>query len=189
MDTNWKMFSQKNIFHAMHSCWGQHNVQTANEKSKMVVNCKKMWARLPENSVSSQSMAANSWSLGPPSAPGYLVCCFGYAWFRFWILFASSCNKLFYSISICFGNDRNTPIRTEVSPVVIDGLQELVKLIHSWIHYQFTATQWFSSVDFWYMTIGSQFAHARTTLCIELCRMMPSLWWGCAWLLWIPLVS
>jgi hypothetical protein len=27
-------------------------VQTANEKSKMVVNCKKMWARLPESGVS-----------------------------------------------------------------------------------------------------------------------------------------
>ena len=39
------------------------------------------------------------------------------------------------------------------------------------------------------MTIGLQFAHARTTSCIELCRMMPSWWWGCAWLLWIPLFS
>ena len=113
----------------MHSCWGQHNEQTANEKSKMVVNCKKMLARLPENSVSSQSMAANSWSLGPPSAPAYLVCWFGYAWLWSWIFFSSSWNKLFYSISICFGNDRNSPIRTEVSPVVVDGLQEMVKLI------------------------------------------------------------
>ena len=90
----------------------------------------KLWARLPENSVSSQSMAANSWSLGPPSAPAYLACWFSYAWLWSWILFSSSWNKLFYSISICFGNDRNSPIRSEVSLVVVDGLQELVKLIH-----------------------------------------------------------
>ena len=89
-----------------------------------------LWARLPENSVSSQSMAANSWSLGPPSAQAYLACWFGYAWLWSWILFSSSWNKLFYSISICFGNDRNSPIRSEVSLVVVDGLQELVKLIH-----------------------------------------------------------
>ena len=98
----------------------------------------KLWAHLLENSVSSQfceetlpqSMAANSWSLGPPSAPAYLACWFGYAWLWSWILFSSSWNKLFYSISICFGNDRNSPIRSEVSLVVVDGLQELVKLIH-----------------------------------------------------------
>ena len=29
-------------------------MQTANEKSKMVVNCKKMWARLPDRRDSSQ---------------------------------------------------------------------------------------------------------------------------------------
>ena len=40
---------------------------------------------------------------------------------------------------------------------------------------QFTATRWFSSFDFWFISCSSQFADARTTFCIRLCRMMVGL--------------
>ncbi len=81
-------YKLKDVLHnqttdSMHSYWGQQNVLIANDKSKMVVNCRKIWARLPERSDSWQSMKTNSWLLSPPSAPGYLACWFGYAWLWF----------------------------------------------------------------------------------------------------------
>ena len=37
--------------------------------------------------------------------------------------------QFFLKINICFWNDRTTPMRTEVSPSLVDGLQELCRMM------------------------------------------------------------
>jgi hypothetical protein len=124
-------------------------------------------------------MASNSGALSSPSSSGYVGCWWGYAWLWFFASFSFLLHYaiFFYLVAIRFQNHRNTTMSTKRSPAIVDGLQELVKVIlvtklnslsiycHSLIF----------SVDFWYIYIymgSSQFPAASTTFCIGLCRLL-----------------
>ena len=101
--------------------------QTTNRE--MVVNCKKNSARLPESSDSSQidgKRILDRW----PHLLRRAILDAGSAMldydFKYFLLRHAI---FFYSINICFWNDRTTPMRTEVSPSLVDGLQELCRMM------------------------------------------------------------
>ena len=168
--------TQKYNVDALNSCWGQQNVLNTNDNPKMEVNWKK-YGRPSFLRAVPLHKHADPRSMNPPSASGFIA---------YWLdnadhdvtFFFSSCTNVLNSIDIYFGNDRNTLLSKNV-PVVVDELQELVKVIlvtyiNSLSIYCHSATRWVSlfdyNFDFWVMTSSSQFADA--TFCIGLCQMM-----------------
>ena len=105
----------------------------ANDKLKMVVNSKNKNAG-SEGPPSGRDTSLRKWHgilerylaqllHWAMSDPGGAILDYDFEYFL--LHYAIS----FYPVDICFRNDRNTPMSKEMSPVIVNGLQELVKVI------------------------------------------------------------
>ncbi len=76
-------------------------------------------------------MVSNSVALSTPSASGHVGCLI-----MILNIFSSLCNDFLHPLDFCFRYDRNIPLSKETSPVTVDELHELLKLLAKYISTQ-----------------------------------------------------